>query len=125
MHEVSVGTAIVLLITYAAGLWFTFRTHSHLLSSGGGGHDHDEDDEPLWPMRRAALTLAAASIALVVWRGRGVLVGAAILLAIGYAVARIPLRIAWSQVRPVRWMLLVIGLTFIQFRFIERRVHYT
>jgi Ca2+:H+ antiporter len=64
MHEVSVGTAIVLLITYAAGLWFTFRTHSHLLGSGGGGHDHDEDDEPLWPMRRAALTLAAASIAM-------------------------------------------------------------
>src|SRR6185436_7733366 len=31
MHEVSVGTAVVLLITYAAGLWFTFRTHQHLL----------------------------------------------------------------------------------------------
>src|SRR6185369_17038250 len=27
MHEVSVGTAVVLLVTYAAGLWFTFRTH--------------------------------------------------------------------------------------------------
>jgi Ca2+:H+ antiporter len=61
MHEVSVGTAIVLLVTYVAGLWFTFRTHSHLLGGGGG---HDEPDEPLWPMRRAAVTLALASVAM-------------------------------------------------------------
>ncbi|HWB30447.1 MAG TPA: calcium/proton exchanger [Vicinamibacterales bacterium] len=61
MHEVSVGTAIVLLVTYAAGLWFTFRTHSHLLGAGGG---HDEPDEPLWPKKRAAMTLALASVAM-------------------------------------------------------------
>lgn len=59
MHEVSVGTAIVLLITYAAGLWFTFRTHKHLLS--GGGHSHDDGHEA-WSMQRAVLTLAATSI---------------------------------------------------------------
>jgi Ca2+:H+ antiporter len=63
MHEVSVGTAIVLLVTYAAGLWFTFRTHSHLLGGGGGGHD-EPDDEPIWPMKRAGVTLALASVAM-------------------------------------------------------------
>lgn len=69
MHEVSVGTAIVLLITYAAGLWFTFRTHKHLLRTAetgehpAGGHG---EDEPLWSMARAAGTLAAASVVMAV-----------------------------------------------------------
>ncbi len=62
MHEVSVGTAIVLLVTYAAGLWFTFRTHQHLL----GGTGADEADGPGWPLRRAVLTLAAASGAMAI-----------------------------------------------------------
>src|SRR6187402_354591 len=50
MHEVSVGTAVVLLITYACGLLFTFRTHRHLLrgephaAAGGDG---------AWSMKRA------------------------------------------------------------------------
>jgi Ca2+:H+ antiporter len=63
MHEVSVGTAIILLVTYAAGLWFTFRTHQHLLQ--GGGHA-DVGDEAPWSMRRAAITLGAASIVMAV-----------------------------------------------------------
>lgn len=63
MHEVSVGTAVVLLVTYAAGLWFTFRTHHHLLR--GTGHPA-ADDEPVWPMRRAVTTLGAASVAMAV-----------------------------------------------------------
>jgi len=59
MHEVSVGTAVVLLVTYAAGLWFTFRTHTHLLSTGPAAHD---DGHEGWTMRRSVLTLAAASV---------------------------------------------------------------
>jgi Ca2+:H+ antiporter len=59
MHEVSVGTAVVLLITYGAGLWFTFRTHKHLLSTG---HSHDDDGGGIWTMRRAVVTLAATSV---------------------------------------------------------------
>lgn len=70
MHEVSVGTAIILLVTYAAGLWFTFRTHQHLLRSGEtGAHampGHGDDDEPLWSMARASGTLAAASVVMAV-----------------------------------------------------------
>jgi Ca2+:H+ antiporter len=58
MHEVSVGTAIVLLITYACGLWFTFRTHQHLL---GAGHESEEAGTG-WSARRAVLTLIATSL---------------------------------------------------------------
>lgn len=64
MHEVSVGTAIILLITYACGLWFTFRTHQHLLTSGG--HAEHGIGASAWPMRRAIVTLVATSIAMAV-----------------------------------------------------------
>jgi Ca2+:H+ antiporter len=63
MHEVSVGTAIVLLVTYAAGLWFTFRTHHHLLR--GGGHPSGAT-EKIWSVRRAITTLVAVSVAMAV-----------------------------------------------------------
>jgi Ca2+:H+ antiporter len=59
MHEVSVGTAIILLLTYACGLWFTFRTHKHLLSGG-----HGDPSGAVWTMKRAILVLTAASIAM-------------------------------------------------------------
>lgn len=67
MHEVSVGTAIVLLIVYACGLWFTFRTHQHLL--GGSGHGAETDDghaEPLWSRNRAVVTLILTSVVMAV-----------------------------------------------------------
>jgi Ca2+:H+ antiporter len=65
MHEVSVGTAVVLLVTYGCGLLFTLRTHHHLLRGGshgaaGGGGD------AVWPVRRALTTLVAASVVMAV-----------------------------------------------------------
>lgn len=59
MHEVSVGTAGVLLVTYACGLWFTFRTHRHLLR---GGTHAAPGGEATWSVRRAVSTLVAASV---------------------------------------------------------------
>jgi Ca2+:H+ antiporter len=59
MHEVSVGTAAVLLVTYACGLWFTFRTHRHLLR--GGGHAAG-GAQGTWSVRRAVATLTATSV---------------------------------------------------------------
>jgi Ca2+:H+ antiporter len=59
MHEVSVGTAVVLLATYAAGLWFALRTHTHLLSTGHDAHPHGGE---VWTMQRSLLTLAATSV---------------------------------------------------------------
>jgi len=64
MHEVSVGTAIVLLITYACGLLFTLRTHQHLL--GGGGHAADPAEEGGWSRNRAIATLVAVSVVMAV-----------------------------------------------------------
>jgi Ca2+:H+ antiporter len=66
MHEVSIGTAIVLLITYLCGLWFTFRTHQHLLSGTGHAEAPDEDDGPVWPLPRAAGMLVAVSVVMAV-----------------------------------------------------------
>jgi Ca2+:H+ antiporter len=62
MHEVSVGTAVVLLVTYACGLWFTLRTHRHLLR--GGTHSDGGGGGETWPVRRAVATLVAASVAM-------------------------------------------------------------
>lgn len=54
--------------------------------------------------------LAAGSLALVVWRGwLALAIGAAVTVA-AYAVARVPPRVAWAQLRPLRWVLLVLGL---------------
>lgn len=64
MHEVSVGTAVILLITYICGLWFTFRTHTHLLR--GPVHAGGEHGEVLWSMTRAIGTLVAASVVMAV-----------------------------------------------------------
>jgi Ca2+:H+ antiporter len=63
MHEVSVGTAVVLLVTYACGLLFTFRTHRHLLRGEPHAAAHGED---AWPMRRAVMTLVTVSVVMAV-----------------------------------------------------------
>ncbi len=73
MHEVSVGTAAILLVTYASGLWFTFRTHKHLLGSRHAVHETPavEGDSPAaeahvedapWSLNRAMVTLLGASV---------------------------------------------------------------
>jgi Ca2+:H+ antiporter len=58
--SLSVGVAIVLLLSYAAGLLFSLRTHAHLFNPA-----HDEDDhggEP-WTVRRSVVMLAIAGAA--------------------------------------------------------------
>jgi len=64
MHEVSVGTAIVLLITYACGLVFTLRTHRHLM--GDAGHGADAADQGGWSRNRAIGTLVAVSVVMAI-----------------------------------------------------------
>jgi Ca2+:H+ antiporter len=56
----SVGVAIILLLSYAAGLLFSLKTHAHLFNPA-----HDEDDhggEP-WTVRRSVTMLAIAGVA--------------------------------------------------------------
>jgi biotin transport system permease protein len=60
-------------------------------------------------------SLAAGSVALVVWRGFVALGIAAGVVLVGYAVARIPPRLAWAQLRPLRWLVLVLGVAQLLF----------
>jgi Ca2+:H+ antiporter len=60
LEKLSAGVAIVLLISYAAGLWFSLRTHRAVFNPFGG--DDEEESHP-WPVKRAALYLALAAVA--------------------------------------------------------------
>jgi len=58
--SLSVGVAIILLLSYAAGLLFSLKTHAHLFNPA-----HDEDDhggEP-WTVKRSVTMLAIAGVA--------------------------------------------------------------
>jgi Ca2+:H+ antiporter len=60
VQALSVGVSVVLLISYAAGLMFSLRTHPHLFNPS-----HDEPDhggEP-WSVRRSLIMLAIAGAA--------------------------------------------------------------
>ena len=57
IHRVSIGTSIILLITYMLGLFFAFKTHRQVLAAG----QEVSHDGPPWPMRRAIILLLVAS----------------------------------------------------------------
>jgi Ca2+:H+ antiporter len=58
--SLSVGVAIILLLSYAAGLLFSLKTHAHLFNPAHGEDDHG--GEP-WTVRRSVTMLAIAGIA--------------------------------------------------------------
>jgi Ca2+:H+ antiporter len=60
LEHMSFAVAIILLVSYVAGLLFTLRTHEHLFNAPHG--DEDVLDNA-WPVRRSVLTLAGAGIA--------------------------------------------------------------
>ena len=53
--------------------------------------------------------LTFGSLALVVWRGFLALGIAAVVVALGYGLARIPVPVARAQLRPLRWVLVVLA----------------
>jgi Ca2+:H+ antiporter len=60
LETLSVCVAVVLLVSYAASLWFSMKTHRHVFNPAGeeeGGHDH------AWSVRRSVAMLALAGIA--------------------------------------------------------------
>jgi Ca2+:H+ antiporter len=60
LKTLSVGVAVILLISYAAGLLFSLKTHKNLFNPS-----HDEEDhggEP-WTVRRSVIMLAGAGVA--------------------------------------------------------------
>ena len=52
--------AIVLIVTYVAGLLFSLKTHRDLFNPEHGGEEHD--GEP-WTVRKSVLMLAGAGVA--------------------------------------------------------------
>src|SRR5215212_9449488 len=59
LEKLSFGVAIVLLISYVAGLIFSLKTHRDVFNPYG---DHEEETHR-WPVRRAAVYLALAAVA--------------------------------------------------------------
>ena len=60
LEKLSFGVAIVLLVSYAAGLWFSLKTHRAVFNPYGG---EDEEEAHHWPIRRAGIYLALAAVA--------------------------------------------------------------
>jgi Ca2+:H+ antiporter len=61
LEKLSLGVAIVLLVSYAAGLWFSLKTHRAVFNPFG---EEEEDEETHhWPVRRAAIFLALSAVA--------------------------------------------------------------
>src|SRR5215203_5533384 len=60
VEKLSVGVALVLLLTYVAGLFFSLRTHKDLFNPEHAAEDHI--GEP-WSVRRSVLMLAIAGVA--------------------------------------------------------------
>jgi Ca2+:H+ antiporter len=61
LEKLSFGVAIVLLVSYAAGLWFSLRTHRAVFNPFG--NDPNEEEAHHWPIRRAGIYLALAAVA--------------------------------------------------------------
>jgi Ca2+:H+ antiporter len=60
LEKLSLGVALVLLVSYAAGLWFSLRTHRAVFNPFGG---EDEEEAHHWSVRRAAIYLALSAVA--------------------------------------------------------------
>jgi len=61
IHQVSLATSIVLMLSYVAGLYFSFKTHKGRLDAIAETHEQFDQLE-LWSMRKAVLTLLGASV---------------------------------------------------------------
>jgi biotin transport system permease protein len=61
------------------------------------------------PVGLKLMVLALGSVATLVWRGLPALGIGALLVLMAYAVARVPPRVAWSQLRPLRWFVPVLA----------------
>jgi Ca2+:H+ antiporter len=61
IHQVSIGTAVILIISYGCGLWFSFRTHKERLTAIAHA-DHVLPDEDAWSVKKALGLLLFASV---------------------------------------------------------------
>jgi Ca2+:H+ antiporter len=59
LEKLSFGVAIILLISYVAGLFFSLKTHRAVFNPFS---EEQEEEEPHWPVRRAAAFLAVSAV---------------------------------------------------------------
>ena len=57
-EEISIGVAVVMIIVYILGLYFTFRGGDHSALAHAGGH---ESEAPHWSVRTSVIVLALAT----------------------------------------------------------------
>jgi Ca2+:H+ antiporter len=62
LEEVSIGIAILLIISYLLSLVFSMRTHKHLYISGKRGEE-DQEHARYWTTKKSIMVLLAATIA--------------------------------------------------------------
>jgi Ca2+:H+ antiporter len=60
IETLSLSVSIVLMLTYAAGLWFSLHTHRDLFNPA---HADDHVGDEAWTVRRSVLLLAGAGVA--------------------------------------------------------------
>ncbi len=58
LEKISFGVSIILLVTYVAGLVFSLKTHRAVFNP----YSEAEEEEHHWPVKRAAIFLAAAAV---------------------------------------------------------------
>src|SRR5918992_1186649 len=61
LETLSLCVAIVLLVSYVAGLWFSLKTHRAVFNPFGG--EEEEEEAHHWPVKRAAISLALSAVA--------------------------------------------------------------
>jgi Ca2+:H+ antiporter len=61
VEKISIGTALILLFTYAGGLYFSLRTHRDLFNPPHAQEDHVAEEA--WTVRRSVIMLAIAGVA--------------------------------------------------------------
>src|SRR5918992_637801 len=60
LEQLSLGVAIVLLLSYFAGLWFSLKTHRAVFNPFA---EEEEEEAHHWPVKRAAIYLALSAVA--------------------------------------------------------------
>jgi len=60
VEHLSIGVALVLLVSYAAGLWFSLKTHRDVFNPY---HDTAEEEHHPWSIKRAGIYLALSAVA--------------------------------------------------------------
>src|SRR4051812_28795590 len=59
LEHLSLCVALVLLVSYGAGLWFSLKTHRSVFNPYGS----EDEEAHHWPVRRAAIYLALSAVA--------------------------------------------------------------